>query len=449
MNNKPPHPHTADHQLMLRLAATHQQAGRLDAAEDICRKLLKRNPRDVMALTMQGTLARMRGDTAQARESFLAALKVDSHFVPALGNLGDVYRQSSRYPDALKCYRKILQTDPGNLSAFLNMGQVYLVLTQFEDAIKQFQQALNIHPKLPAAYSNIGAAFMELGRLEEARASLEQALALEPTLAAAHFNMHAIVFDDKDMRSTIASLTAALAAKPDHHDARSHLGMYLDFIGNTDTAEEHFAYIETHAPHVCNRVDSWRYIRSRLELDPDIRLFAVTRHALEYAFSLAKLDGLVLEFGVRNGHSTNILARKTDQEMHGFDSFEGLPEQWEGMPVGALSTFQKLPKVPGHVHLHPGWFDETLPRFVERHAGPIRFMNVDCDIYSSTKTIFHHLQNRIVPGTVIIFDEYICNPSWREHEYKAFQEFIAESGLSYRYLLFSPFSKQAAVMITA
>lgn len=429
------------------IAVEHQKAGRYREAEEICRGLLKQNPRDLLSLALLGSIARIRGDIPKATQLFKEALRLDPDFVPAIGNLGDICRMTGRYPEALHWYERVAQLDPGNLMAVFNMGAVYLVLARYEDAIARFRRVLAVQSNLAAAHANIGYALMELGRIDEAKASFEKALVIEPDLSDAHYNMHAAVFDENNIAAAISSLEAALAGNPDNHEARAYLAMYLDFAGDTKTAEEHFSLIENKALPVFDKLDSWRYVKSHLH--PGVRLFAATRPALEYSFSKAKLTGLVLEFGVRSGASTNILARQTDQDIHGFDSFEGLPEQWEGMPKGALSTFNQLPRVPDHVHLHAGWFEDTLPGFVEQHAGPVRFMNVDCDIYSSTKTVFHYLNERIVPGTVIIFDEYICNPAWRENEYKAFQEFIAETGHKYEYLLFSPFSKQAAVIITS
>ena len=103
--------------------------------------------------------------------------------------------------------------------------------------------------------------------------------------------------------------------------------------------------------------------------------------------------------------------------------------------------------MPENVRLHVGLFEDTLPPFAAAHDGPIRFMNVDCDIHSATKTVLDRLHDRIVPGTVIAFDEYICNPYWREDEYKAFQEAVADHGWRYEYLAFCPFTRQTTVRI--
>ncbi len=170
---------------------------------------------------------------------------------------------------------------------------------------------------------------------------------------------------------------------------------------------------------------------------------------LKFALSRGPAEGLVMEFGVEKGASLRHLAGLTKREVHGFDSFEGLPGDWSGTKegAGAFSLRGRLPKVPANAKLHVGWFDKTLPEFLAQHAGPCALVHVDCDIYVSTVTIFQHLRERIVPGTVIVFDEYFNYPGWRGHEYKAFQEFILESGLGYRYLGFSAEKGHVAVVI--
>ena len=154
-----------------------------------------------------------------------------------------------------------------------------------------------------------------------------------------------------------------------------------------------------------------------------------------------------MEFGVMFGTSIRQIAALVEQEVHGFDSFEGLPEAWHHLPKGSYSTNGVIPAVQQNVKFHKGWFEETLPSFIAKHQAPIRFINIDCDIYSSTKTVLDLLSKQIVPGTVIAFDEYIGNESWREDEFKAFQEAILRYGWEYEYLCFSFMTKQAVVRI--
>jgi len=169
-------------------------------------------------------------------------------------------------------------------------------------------------------------------------------------------------------------------------------------------------------------------------------------HAMEHA----KVNGLFLEFGVKKGETLREIAHMTSNIIHGFDSFQGLPENWTGTILlkGRFNKQGKLPKVPGNVLLHPGWFHESLPMFKKLYPDAIAYMHIDCDLYSSTKTIFEQLGDRIVPGTVIVFDEYFNYPNWQQHEYKAFQEFIREHGMTYIYLGFLSYDSCVAVKIT-
>jgi predicted O-methyltransferase YrrM len=79
----------------------------------------------------------------------------------------------------------------------------------------------------------------------------------------------------------------------------------------------------------------------------------------------------------------------------------------------------------------------------------VRFANIVCDIYSSASTVLTLLADRLRPGTILVFDEFIGNRTWRDHEYKAFQEYVAQSGTGFEYIAASPFTRQVAVRLKA
>ena len=201
--------------------------------------------------------------------------------------------------------------------------------------------------------------------------------------------------------------------------------------GNIDIQEDLQGNIRTQlwmnatnqaALYVENHMLTAKSCRNRIEL-------------FEFALSRVHLDGLYLEFGVGKGLSIEFIAKNVNATVHGFDSFEGLPEAWfDRFGRSCFSTDGRVPCCPANVQLHVGLFDRTLPEFARVHSDKISFMHVDCDLYSSTKTVFNILGDRICPGTVIQFDEYFNYPGWKNHEFKAFQEFISERNLSYEYL---------------
>jgi hypothetical protein len=181
---------------------------------------------------------------------------------------------------------------------------------------------------------------------------------------------------------------------------------------------------------------------------PDALGFEAPSEVLAFAIAAVKIDGHYLEFGVFTGGTIRFIARKIGRRIiHGFDSFQGLPEDWGGYNLGrrAFNTGGRMPKMPGNVRLHRGWFEDSIPLWLDANPGPVAFIHVDCDLYSLTRTIFTLLADRIVPGTVILFDEYFNYPNWEQHEFKAFQEFVTDRTVAYRYLGFS--RQQVAVRI--
>jgi hypothetical protein len=167
---------------------------------------------------------------------------------------------------------------------------------------------------------------------------------------------------------------------------------------------------------------------------------------LDAALRQRSVDGLILEFGVFSGRTINHMAGQTSDKIFGFDSFEGLPEDWRP-DVGKGSFRAGLPAVADNVELIVGLFDKTLPDFLAQHEGPASLIHVDCDLYSSSKTVFESCRDRIVPGTILVFDEFFNYVGWRRHEYRAFMEFIEEAKASYEYIGYVPAHQQVAVRI--
>jgi hypothetical protein len=149
---------------------------------------------------------------------------------------------------------------------------------------------------------------------------------------------------------------------------------------------------------------------------------------LDRSLAEVKIPGLYCEFGVFEGVTINHIARRSGATVYGFDSFEGLPEDWRAGFETSTFKVSRLPKVASNVTLCKGWFNESLPGFLKSHPEQIAFLHIDCDLYSSTKTIFELLALRIRPGTVIQFDEFFNYPGWVGGEHRAFTEFCQGVG---------------------
>ena len=166
---------------------------------------------------------------------------------------------------------------------------------------------------------------------------------------------------------------------------------------------------------------------------------------LQHVFENMKLqhkeNTLWLEFGVATGQTINYISQFTKGDVFGFDSFEGLPEFWKsGCEKGTFSSNGIPPLVNDNVKLIQGWFNETLPGFVqtqlENTGKKISFIHIDCDLYSSTKSILDHLKNYIDKDCIIIFDELVNYHTYDGDtgELKAFYEFILENNVKYNWI---------------
>lgn len=183
-----------------------------------------------------------------------------------------------------------------------------------------------------------------------------------------------------------------------------------------------------------------RYLKFLEKALPQLKGFQIpfwrkTRHSkldtLRYCLSKKKefIPGLVLEFGVYKGTTIRMISKAfSDRKVYGFDSFEGFPEDGRGDWKSDFSVGDTLPRVPENVFLVKGFFDQTLPGFLQDHKDvPISFLHIDCDIYSSTKTIFELCGDRIGPDTIIVFDELLHYPGFLNNEMLALFEYLEEN----------------------
>jgi tetratricopeptide (TPR) repeat protein len=316
-----------------------------------------------------------------------------------------------------------------------------------EEAVLRLDEALRLDPKHLDSLCLSGWVAWNSGDRDAASRRYRQALQVSPQHFNSLYHLAYALYDQQDPGPAAAAFKAALDLRPDDAAARFYLGVCLFDQGLEDPATKHFDKVDKHPGGFGFLTDSWRYMIEHRS--PKTRSFACTFETLEHGIDNARSDGLVLEFGVLHGRTLNHIAEHVKGTVHGFDSFEGLPEAWGGNPKGSYSTCGRLPSLKPGVVLHPGWFDETLGKFVTEEQSSVRFMNVDCDLYSSTATIFRHLGKQIMPGSVIVFDEYLCTARCWHDEFRAFQEAALEYGWKYEYLAYNLFSKQASVRITA
>lgn len=158
-----------------------------------------------------------------------------------------------------------------------------------------------------------------------------------------------------------------------------------------------------------------------------------------------------LEFGVYNGYSLKIwldLHQHPYSRFFGFDSFEGLPEDWkmftQTMAKGTFDMGGKPPVIEDRrVQFVQGIFQQTLPPFLQDFQPQQRLLiHCDADLYSSTLYVLASLNGVMEPGTILLFDQF----SSVSHEFRAFRDFTQAFMRNYRVLAAcEPFYAKVAI----
>ncbi|CAF1160894.1 unnamed protein product [Rotaria sordida] len=151
--------------------------------------------------------------------------------------------------------------------------------------------------------------------------------------------------------------------------------------------------------------DVQRYLK-RVDTDRNGKIsFQEFKFFMQRKNELILSDGLIIECGVGTAVTTNYIAKNINSNriVYGFDSFE----------------------VENNVEIIIGIFEDTLPDLVNKHNNDkIALLHIDCDLYSSTKTVFNYLGKLLGPKSIIVFDEFWNYNGYEEHECKAFYEWL-------------------------
>lgn len=166
---------------------------------------------------------------------------------------------------------------------------------------------------------------------------------------------------------------------------------------------------------------------------------------LEIYKKIIDLPGDVLEFGVYKGTSLvrllsfrDLLECESSRKVIGFDIFGKFPDQLSlesdkefvqqfetaGGEGINKNEFENLLNIKGfrNFSLIEGDILKTLPQYLMEHPSlKIAMLHIDVDVYEPSKAILESLWSKIVPGGILMLDDY----GVVEGETKAVDEFFA------------------------
>jgi tetratricopeptide (TPR) repeat protein len=407
----------------------------------LARRICAANPDAALAWYLAGLCELAGNEPGLAATSLERAAAEDPGEAAYLEPLAIALLRLHRYADAARHLEILCRLAP-TPQRHLMRGRACWRAGDYQDAVTAFRSASE-SASTPDAALALSKALQSLAEREQAGAVLRQALQRWPDNADLLINAGIDRFRDDAPSLAIDVFAAAVRVAPGHALAHCLLGITLSFAGRDQEANEHFR-VAAQDPRTATRIDAFRYMQAA----PATRYFGIYTDTLRYALAQSDNAGLALEFGVFHGRSINLIARYRDGPVHGFDTFSGLPEEWNPHnPAGSYSTGGRLPAVAPSVILHRGLFADTLPEMLAGTDEDVAFAHVDCDLYDSTLSALEPIAPRLRPGSVLLFDEFFGYDGWREHEYRALTEVCDRFSLRYAPLAYSLFDKQAAIRI--
>ena len=155
----------------------------------------------------------------------------------------------------------------------------------------------------------------------------------------------------------------------------------------------------------------------------------------------------IIQLGVNNGinskhYSCLIKKFKCNCKIIGFDSWKGLSEDWRGMSKGRYKGSQLFskPQPPDFCIFKEGNVADELNKFLTKeNERLLNLVHFNLDTYNPTKLCLSLLKPYLKKGTILIFDDFYGYPGWSIHENKAFEEFLIESQMKYKFVCFGKF----------
>ena len=263
-----------DTETAIHTALAHHQAGQLQQAEQIYRRVLETEPRNVQSLHMLGVVASQTGQHEAAIKLISDAIELEANNAVMHLNLGEAYREAGkldlarasyvkaaaldpRWPKphfylalahtaqgdlqaAEECCRCAILLDPNDAAAHYSLGNILKQRDDSEAAIASYQTAVDADPNFFEATLNLGSVLRDCGRVAEARTYLHRAIQLQPRVAEGFYFLANLEGSCRNWALAIEYYRRALGLNPNMATAEARLGTALQTQGLLDEAIVHY-----------------------------------------------------------------------------------------------------------------------------------------------------------------------------------------------------------------
>jgi tetratricopeptide (TPR) repeat protein len=222
--------------LIFQKAYMAHHAGKLEDAEALYRKALRKTPSDMETLYLLGTVCSQLGKFEEAAQHLKKALQIAPDHVETLNSMGLTLIGQRSHEEAEACYRRALILRPDFADAHSNMGSVLELLGRLDEAEPHLRRALELNPNLPNAHYILGLVLKGKDRFEEAVQCFLRGLELRPDFSVAYDDLGGIYKIWGRPEQAMACFEHALKLSPKSASAHNNLGTVYEELNRLDEA---------------------------------------------------------------------------------------------------------------------------------------------------------------------------------------------------------------------
>ena len=211
--------------------------GRYAEGEARARDMTAKFPRHGFGWKVLGTLLKVQGQSEAALTAMREAASLSPRDAEAQSNLGVVYGDLQRWPEAETAYRNAIRLDRTLANPYFNLALALQMQDKLADAEKNFQRAAQLKPNWTECDLHWANVLHLQNKLVEAAKCYRQVISREPNLAHAHNNYGNVLKDQADYAAAAESFGRALDLAPQYAEAHNNLGIALRLQGQLQQAE--------------------------------------------------------------------------------------------------------------------------------------------------------------------------------------------------------------------
>ncbi len=241
---------------LFREALSYHQAGRLEEADTLYKRILTAEPRHADSLHLRGVILHGAGQLDTARQLIRQAILIKSDAPAYYSNLANIEKDQGHLAEAVQHYERALQLQPDFAAAHYNLACLLQDQGNWTAAQAHYERALALQPALVPAHINLGNVMRELGQYGVAMQHYARALQIDPENADACYNRANALKDEGKIADAMAAYEQTLRLRPHHAEAYNNLGVLLRDQGKLTEALEHFRKASAiHPDHAESRVN--------------------------------------------------------------------------------------------------------------------------------------------------------------------------------------------------